>query len=154
MAAHGGTVVAGASGNVGTLDTGNLNVTGTDLALVCGGAEEDSNSPTMTLVWDPAGNNESMTGTFATIGNGAYLDMTMAYLDDPTAANAPVRLTLTGDTSQCVVFGTFPSHDRAPFVAFGTVTLSDEPVVAKLSLSVSVPVMSPAAVANVPKTTH
>lgn len=135
MAAHGGTVIAGASSSVTQLDTGNLAVTGSDLCLVCGASEEASGNPTMTITWDPAGNAEAMTGTFATVSAGAYLDATLQYLDNPTAATAPIRLALSSST-QCTVSGTFAT-DAGDVT--GTDTANDSFATTGTSLSATAP---------------
>ena len=107
MAAFGGAVMAGAAGSASFVQSGNLNVTGTDLALVIGASETGNASPALTCVWDPAGNNESMTGTFATVSQGTYVDATLQYLDDPTAANAPVRVNAASAVEDMSVGGMF-----------------------------------------------
>jgi len=134
MAAFGAGELAGAGGNTTQLDTANLNVTGSNLALICGGGEDAGGATTFTLTWDPAGNNESMTGTFATVSIGSYPDATLQYLDDPTAANAPIRLDLSTSTT-CAVMGTF-------FTAAGNIVATDtanDSATSGTALSVTVP---------------
>jgi len=107
MAAHGGTVVTASGGSVTQVDSGSLNVTGTDVELVCWGAEENSTSPALTLSWDPTGANETPTAFTGTpVSAGAYLDLAAGFIDDPTEANASVRLDLAS-TANCIVGGTF-----------------------------------------------
>ncbi len=117
MAAYGGGDIAGAGAAVSTLDTASINVTGSDLCLVAAGAEDNGATNTFSFVWDPTGNNESMTG-LGVLGGGTYLDGEMAYLDDPTAANAAVRMTMTGTASTCAVMGAF-------FTAAGNIVATD-----------------------------
>lgn len=118
MAAYGGIASAGAGGAVTSLRTGNLNVTGSDLCLICGASDIETTSPTYTIVWDPDGNNESMSGNFATVSQGAYVDSRLDYLNNPTAANAPIEATWTGATDEVVVFGAF-------FTAAGDIVATD-----------------------------
>lgn len=118
MAAYGGIASIGAGAAVTSLRTGNLNVTGSDPALICGVAEVEIASPAFTIVWDPDGNNESMTGNFANVSQGTYMDMRLDYLDDPTAANAPIEVTWTGATDEVALFGVF-------FTAAGNIVATD-----------------------------
>jgi hypothetical protein len=118
MAAFGSAVIAGAVAAATQVDTANLNVTGTDLCLVVGASQDGAATPVLTLSWDPAGNNEAMTGIFATVEAGAYVDSTLAYLDDPTAANAPVRVSSSASIEDLRVFGAF-------FTAAGDVVIAD-----------------------------
>lgn len=96
MAAYGGQDgVGNAAGDVTSLRTNNINVTGSDLCLVVHVAETESVSRDFTIVWDPDGNNESMTGEIANLDPGSYLGTEVEYLDDPTAANAPAEATFS-----------------------------------------------------------
>lgn len=136
MAAYGGIVSAGAGGSVTSLRTGNLNVTGSDLCLICGSCEATSQNPNQTIVWDPDGNNEAMTGTFATISAGSYLDGQLEYLDDPTAANAPVQVSWNPANDETIVFGAFFTA-AANIVA--TDTANDSFATSGTTLSATVP---------------
>lgn len=107
MAAFGGIATGTAAGAVTTLDTGNLNATGSNLALVCGAWEDEGDNDAISFTWDPAGNNEAMTGTFATVSTGSFLDSELGFLDNPTAANAPARVTFAASVVNCNVFAAF-----------------------------------------------
>lgn len=108
MAAFGARATGTAAGDVTQLDTGNLNVTGSDLAIVAAiGESSGSGSPAWSFTWDPAGNNEAFTGSVADISAGTYIDLEMEYLDDPTAANAPVRASGLGGASEHVLIASF-----------------------------------------------
>lgn len=123
MAAFGGSVSGASGGSPTFYESPNLNVTGTDLALVVGGCELGSTSPVMTASWDPAGNNEAMTGTFDTIEIlSGYGDMTLQYLDNPTPANAPARIDAADVASQLSIVAIFFTN-AADIV--GTDTASD-----------------------------
>ena len=118
MAAFGASDMARSTGSVTSLDTGDINVTGSDLALVTCIGNTDNDDPTTAILWDPAGNNESMTGDVATVEPSTYCDARMAYLDDPTAANAPVRGTFSPSTGTVMVGAAF-------FTAAGDINTGD-----------------------------
>jgi len=108
MAAFGASDAAAAGGSVQTLRTANINVTGSDLVLICGMCEEEAFSLTKGFTWDPDGNAEAMTGSFANINVGTHMGAEMEYLDNPTAANAPVEGDMGIDTvDEWIVFGLF-----------------------------------------------
>ena len=107
MATYGNIASAAAAGGPSSIDTGNLNVTGANLALVCGFAETDSSDITATFAWDVATANEAMTGQFAAIASGNYIEVEMEYLDNPTAVNSVVTASLSGTTVDAAVFAVF-----------------------------------------------
>lgn len=107
MAAFGAAASGSAGGSVTSLDTANLNVTGTDLALVVCVGEAASVARAYTMVWDPAGNNESMTGEITDINPGGYVGAEMEYLDNPTPANAPARATWSPGTDETIIMAAF-----------------------------------------------
>jgi len=107
MAAFGAAATGSAGGSVTSLDTANLNVTGSDLCLVVGVGEAASVTREFTVVWDPAGNNESMTGEIADLDPGGYVGAELEFLDDPTAANAPARATWTPAIDEVSIIAAF-----------------------------------------------
>lgn len=101
------------------LDTASINVTGSNLCLVAAACESSgSESPTMTFAWDPLGNDEAMTGLHD-LATGSFLDFDTAYLNDPTPANAPVRVTYSASSSETAIVGIF-------FTAAGDIVAGDE----------------------------
>lgn len=136
MAAYGGVASGVAGGNVTAVRTGNLNVTGTDLALVVGACEVETFTETFTFAWDPDGNNESMTGSYATVNVGSYVGGEMEYLDDPTAANAPVEVTYGTTANEVGVFAVFAT---AAGDITGTDNDTDSFATTGTSLSATVP---------------
>lgn len=107
MAAFGAAAGAGGVGSVTSVDTPNINVTGSDLCLICCVGEAASVARAMTFAWDPAGNNEAMTGGLLDIDAGSYIGMEMEYLDDPTPANAPVRVSWAIAIAEVLAMGAF-----------------------------------------------
>lgn len=107
MAAYGARATGSAGGSVTSLDTANLNVTGTDLCLVAALGEANAVDREITFTWDPAGNNEAFTAEVADLAPGGYVGTEMEYLDDPTAANAPVRATWPVGLDETVLFAAF-----------------------------------------------
>lgn len=116
MAAFGARASGSAGGSVTSLDTGNLNVTGSDLCLVAALGEANASEREITFVWDPNGNNEAFTAEVADLAPGSYIGAEMEYLDDPTAANAPVRATWPVGLDETVLFASFFT-DAADVVA-------------------------------------
>ena len=91
-----------------------INVTGTDLGLVMWCSGETSGAPAFTLAWDPGGSDEAPTGTFAALTDvGNYIYSTLAYLDDPTAANAGVEVSATTTCDALMVGGAFCTNVAA-----------------------------------------
>lgn len=107
MAAFGAAASGAAGGSVTSLDTANLNVTGSDLCLVVAVGEAASVQRAYTMVWDPAGNNESMTGEITDLNPGGYVGTEVEYLNDPTAANAPARATWAPGTDETIIMAAF-----------------------------------------------
>lgn len=118
MTAFGAAASGASGGSVTSLDTANLNVTGTDLCLVVGVCETVSATRAFTVVWDPLGNNEAMTGEVANLDPGSYVGVEMEYLNDPTAANAPARATWAPAGEDTAIIASF-------FTAAADVVASD-----------------------------
>lgn len=141
MAAHGGTVVTASGGASTQVDSANLNVTGTDLELIMLGSEEDAGSPTLTLTWDPTGSAETGTDyTGSPLSAGTYLDSVIEFIDDPTPANAAIRMGLSASVLS-VVGGTFAT-------AAGAITASDAATDSDAGTSTGLSATAPNAAAN------
>ena len=117
---------SGGSGQSTTVDTGNLAVTGSDLALICGAGNAGNDTPTMTLTWDQGGVGSgpySMTGVFDTVNNaGGYVDSTLAYLDNPEAVTGVVRVT-AGSGIEALTVGAVFATAAGDFVGTDTDTV-------------------------------
>ncbi len=108
MAAFGGSS-SDSGASLTTQRTGNINVTGTDLVLVCGTSEDENSTATVTAAWDPDGNDEALTSIIASTSanQGGYWGATLFGLDDPTAANAPVEVVYTDTMFAITVLASF-----------------------------------------------
>ena len=121
MAAYGDLQSGVAGGSVTTIDSANLAVTGADLCLVVGGWEGEAASPAITLTYDPAGDNDAMTGTLGQTSVNSYMDADLGWLDNPEALTVPVRATFASAVDEAGVFGAF-------FTAAGDVVSTDSAI--------------------------
>ena len=108
MAALGGIVTGGGNFVFDTLTLGALNVTGPDLALVCGAVEQGSADTTAAFTWDNGGNNEAVNGLFVQVqGFADYQDLIIVGLNDPTPANGTTLVSFGQSVDSHFAFSAF-----------------------------------------------